>query len=72
MGQEHFRVHRVKLGEAVCSTLQSVKAEPSDRRWKVTSGFHTTGREAPPLLSTHAHTHTPDVREEKKGKFYTL
>lgn len=49
------------------STLQSTVAEPNDRRWKVTSGFHTTGRE-----DTRAHTHTPDVREEKKGKFYTI
>ena len=60
-------------------TLQSKTAEPNDHWWKVTSGFHTAGKEAPTLPSTHTHrhtdtqthrhtdththTHTPDVRE---------
>ena len=39
-------------------TLQSKMAEPNDHWWKVTSGFHTTGNEAPSLPSTHTHRHT--------------
>ena len=65
MGQEHFRVHRVKLGEAVCSTLQSVKAEPSDRRWKVNlDSTQQGGRRL--LCPPHTRTHTHQMWERKR------